>query len=430
VFGGLTVLAVHGEPGAAASGIVHDHRTRTYTAVLAVRGHSFALLGPGEKERRVGGWATVLASLARERSVVHRVQWVASALPDDGRAVRGYLTGRAVLPESSPARRSYAGLLAGAGASTCRHETFLAVQVCAGGPSARAVRAAGGGDAGACAVLLREVATLRRLLGDADVLVEGLLGPRAVASVIRRSGEAGPLVAGRSLGDGVGGDADWEDGAEAVGSGGGAGVGPGGGVRAEEGGGDPLGGRDCASATGARHRCPPCVVGWPWPMATDVEWGCLRTDATWHATYWIAEWPRVDVGPDFLGPLLLGPVRRSVAVVMEPLSPSRAVRQVEQARTADLADSELRRRGGFLSTARRAREEALVARREEELADGHASFRFAGYVTVTAPTKELLTEACEATEHSAGQSRLELRRLFGDQERAFTCTLPLCRGLS
>ena len=58
---------------------------------------------------------------------------------------------------------------------------------------------------------------------------------------------------------------------------------------------------------------------------------------------------------------------------MEPVSPSRAVRAVEQARTADLADSELRRRGGFLSTARRAREAELVVRREAELADGHAS---------------------------------------------------------
>jgi len=157
-------------------------------------------------------------------------------------------------------------------------------------------------------------------------------------------------------------------------------------------------------------------------MATDVEWDRVRTDANWHATYWIAEWPRVDVGPDFLAPLLLGPLRRSVGVVMEPMSPSRAIRAVEQARTADIADSELRRRGGFLSTARRAR--------EGELADGHGSYRFSGYVTVTAPNATQLQEWCETTEHAAGQARLELRRLFGDQERALLCTLPLCRGLS
>jgi hypothetical protein len=103
---------------------------------------------------------------------------------------------------------------------------------------------------------------------------------------------------------------------------------------------------------------------------------------------------------------------------------------VEQARTADIADSELRRRGGFLSTARRAREAELVVRRESELADGHGSYRFSGYVTVTAPNPSQLEEWCEMTEHAAGQARLELRRLFGDQERALLCTLPLCRGLS
>jgi len=156
----------------------------------------------------------------------------------------------------------------------------------------------------------------------------------------------------------------------------------------------------------------------------------VRTDRVWHATYWIAEWPRIDVGPDFLAPLLLGPVRRCVSVVMEPISPSRATRQVEQARTADIADSELRRRGGFLSTARRAREAEIVVRREAELADGHASFRFSGYVTVSAGGAEALDEACQVTEQAAGQAHLELRRLYGDQGRALTCTLPLCRGLS
>jgi hypothetical protein len=414
VFGGLNVLGIPTGPGGITGGVLHDPRTRTYTAVLALRGHSFALLGSDDKARQVAGWAGVLSSLARERSVVHRVQWIASALPDDGQAVRGYLSRRAVLPEDSPGRRSYDSLVAGAGATTCRHEVLLAVQVRAGGSSARAVRAAGGGDAGACAVLLREVATLRRLLGDADVVVERTLGPRALASVIRRSGEPRPAAV-RSR---------WEAAEDGLGWEGGTDLGE-----------TPVEDHALAPARAGDGRCigprcPPCAVGVPWPMAVDVEWGCLRTDGTWHATYWIAEWPRVDVGPDFLGPLLLGPVRRSLAVVMEPLSPSRAVRQVEQARTADLADSELRRRGGFLSTARRAREEALVHRREEELADGHASFRFSGYVTVTAPTRELLIGACEATEQAAGQCRLELRRLYGDQERAFTCTLPLGRGLA
>jgi hypothetical protein len=370
---------------------VVDRRARTYTAVLALRGHSFALLDPADKERRVAGWAGVLASLARQGSAVHRVQWLATTVPDDGRAVRAHLAERAELDEEAAARRSYTRLLDGAGASTCRHEAHLAVQVSGVGQRGRALRATGGGDAGGCAAVLREADALRRLLSEADALVEGILGPRQLAELLRRSTEPGPRASCAADGD-QSSDAGRQDGpAEA----------------------------------------PPQVGhGGPWPMALEAQWGSLRTDGSWHATYWIAEWPRVDVGPDFLAPLLRAPSRRTVSVVMEPLSPDLAVRQAEQARTADLADSELRRRGGFLPTARRAREEALVTRREEELADGHASLRFSGYVTVTAASPALLEDACEETEQAAGQCRLELRRLFGDQDRGFATSLPLCRGLS
>jgi hypothetical protein len=383
-FGGLVVLGADAGPGSGDTevGVVHDTRAGTFTGVLALEGHSFALLGSDEKERRVAGWAGVLAALAREGSSVHRIQWLAVAHPDDGRAVHSYLADRAVEPNASAAHASYAELLDEAGADTSRHAVLAAVQV---HPGKAAYRSSPRGDA-SVSVLLRELENVRRLVTDADISCLGVLDPAALAATIRALGQTDPPAV-------LDTDASRRE---------------------------PPGLRTC----------PPCLVGAPWPMATEVEWDRVRTDGNWHATYWIAEWPRVDVGPDFLAPLLLGPLRRSVGVVMEPISPSRAIRAVEQARTADIADSELRRRGGFLSTARRAREAELVVRRESELADGHGSYRFSGYVTVTAPSASQLEEWCEMTEHAAGQARLELRRLFGDQERALLCTLPLCRGLS
>jgi hypothetical protein len=166
-------------------------------------------------------------------------------------------------------------------------------------------------------------------------------------------------------------------------------------------------------------------------MGVEVEWHRVRTDEVWHATYWIAEWPRTDVGPDFLAPLLLSSdVRRTVSVVMEPRAPIEAARKVEQARTADIADAELRRRGGFLATARRRREEEVLSDVEAELADGHAPYRFSGYVTVSADGPDALDEACGRVEHAAGRAGLELRRCYGDQAHTFACTLPLGRGLS
>ena len=82
-----------------------------------------------------------------------------------------------------------------------------------------------------------------------------------------------------------------------------------------------------------------------------------------------------------------------------------------------------------MSTARHARESEVLARREAELAEGHASFRFSGYVTVSAPSDGELATAVDSVQHAAGQSRLVLRRLYGDQASAYSCTLPLCRGL-
>jgi hypothetical protein len=65
-----------------------------------------------------------------------------------------------------------------------------------------------------------------------------------------------------------------------------------------------------------------------------------------------------------------------------------------------------------------------------ELADGHAQYRFSGYVTVTAGTLEELQNARAALEQVAGQARLELRLLYGEQDVAFACSLPIGRGLS
>ena len=48
--------------------MVIDGRARTATAALAVRGHSFALLGSGDQDGQIAAWARVLSSLAREGS--------------------------------------------------------------------------------------------------------------------------------------------------------------------------------------------------------------------------------------------------------------------------------------------------------------------------------------------------------------------------
>jgi hypothetical protein len=169
--------------------------------------------------------------------------------------------------------------------------------------------------------------------------------------------------------------------------------------------------------------------GWPWPFGVEESWSSIRTDGTCHAVYWIAEWPRGDVGGGFLLPLLLeGGLRRTIAVTMAPVSPLRAARRAEHDRTSGAADAELRRRHGFAVTARTRHEHEATARREIELAEGHAAFRFTGYLAVTADDEDGLATSCGHLEQVAAQAQLELHRMYGAQEEAYTCTLPTGRG--
>jgi len=388
VFGGLSLESVPLGPGSSGRelGVVIDGPSRTATAVLSVRGHSFALLGPSDQDARIATWARVLSALAREGSEVHRIQWIESCLPDDGRSVRDHCARHAVLGGDTPAGRSYRALVDESSPVTRRHRVLLGLSIHTA-RSSRSIRAAGRGMAGVGAVLTREVLALHRALDGADIEVDGVLGPRALARAVGEAyAPAGP-------------------GTDPV---------------------APAGPDDRTRSDGADRSGPP----WPWPMAVEPHWDAVHTDATWHATYWIAEWPRVEVTPDFLGPILFSSLRRSVVLTMEPVDPTRAARQVAQARTADIADGELRRRGGFLVTARHSRQQAGVEERDTELADGHAQYRFSGYVTVTADTRSELTAARLAVEQAAGQARVELRLLFGEQDLAFSCSLPLGRGLS
>jgi hypothetical protein len=376
---GVSILS-HPLPGSDFSiGVAKDSRTGTYTGILAVRGRSFALLDGPDKARRLASWAGILAGLVREGGVVRRLQWVERTVPDPGDEIGNYLKENLGVPLDSLIARSYLEVVDEAGPVTQQHETFVCLQINAG-RSARAVKAAGGGDRGASEILRRELMALSAKLVAAEISVEGALTPRLLARALRTGFDPG-----------------------------------------------------CRQILARMARDPERAgtsIANAGPMATETSWSTYRTEDAWHATYWIAEWPRVDADPDFLAPLLLRTERmRTVSLTMEPISPLRAIRSVESARTSAAADEELRNRAGFVTTSRRSREQEALASHERDLSDGHAFYRFAGFVTVTADDPEELERACGEIEEAAGRSFLDLRRLRGEQDVAFTYTLPLCRGL-
>lgn len=165
------------------------------------------------------------------------------------------------------------------------------------------------------------------------------------------------------------------------------------------------------------------------PVGVERRWSSLHTDSTWHATYWVSEWPRGEVGAGVLIPLLLGGgPQLTVAVTMAPLPPLDARRRAERERTSGAADADLRRRHGFALTARARAEQTVRLQRETELAEGHAAYLYSGYVSVRAAERETLEHRCSEVEQSAALAQLELRRLYGAQEEGWLCTLPLGRG--
>jgi hypothetical protein len=121
---------------------------------------------------------------------------------------------------------------------------------------------------------------------------------------------------------------------------------------------------------------------------------------------------------------------RTVSIVVEPIAPERSRRAAEAAVTSDEADDVRRESKGFRLTAKQRRQRQATERREEELADGHEELRYAGYVTVSARSKEALLDSCAEVEQAARQSRLELTPCWGEQDVAFAqSALPIGRGL-
>jgi hypothetical protein len=55
--------------------------------------------------------------------------------------------------------------------------------------------------------------------------------------------------------------------------------------------------------------------------------------------------------------------------------------------------------------------------------------RFASFVTVSACDVEEFERPDGEIEHAGQLARLGFQRMYGEQDAAFTSTLPLCRGL-
>lgn len=377
---GLQMLEV--PYGSDCVGVLRDRSAGTYTAALAVRAGAFSLLDAAEQERKLDGWGSVLAGLAREGSPVRRLQWIERTLPAQGDELASYFQSQRdrAVPLDSGLVASYIELVESAAPVTREHEILLALQIDER-RGAREMRRLGGGVEAACALLLREAESLAEQLSVAEVTVFGVLRPRRYAETIR---DAFDPYGRQSRGRAAVGDPE-------------------------------------------REGIDPALMG---PVAAQETWSGYRTDSAHHITAWISDWPRTDVGPAFLTPLLMQTTAlRTVAVCIEPVPHLKAIRKAEAARTAEVAEELQRERQGFMTSARLRRRQQAAARREEELADGHAEMRFTGFVGFDGRSDAEAERHFGEGEHAAALAHLGLQRLYGEQAAAFCNLLPLCWGL-
>jgi hypothetical protein len=361
--------------------LVRDRHDRTVSASVPVQGREFSLIERADQERIVQQWGDALAGFCVERGSVVRArvtEWSAPAGVADNES---FVAEHGADPVRSPARRAYDELLAEAGPMAVRHEALITVTV-----DPRRVRSRKGADdaeATASEVLLEELRLLTVRLEAAGLAVGAPLSVGQTAEVLRT--RLDPRAAGRLT-------------------------------------------ARSASLAQLAGVVSPYSSG---PLATAAEWTEVRVDGSCHRAYWIAEWPRLDVGPNWLEPLLLhaGGVR-TFAVHYEPVPPSRSQRRVDRDSTRLAADEEQRSRAGFRIGARHRRAQSAVLEREAELVAGYAELEYAGFVVVSASDSETLARSCAEYEQVAAQAGLELRALEGRHDLGLVCALPIGRGIA
>ena len=166
-------------------------------------------------------------------------------------------------------------------------------------------------------------------------------------------------------------------------------------------------------------------------MAVQEHWDYLRTDTCFHAVLWLTEWPRSQVYPTFLAPLILTPgIDRRLTLLYEPIPTVKAMKQVQHDKTeliSNAHDKAQTRAGREPGRRRRTHRHPAAGGRDQRRPRRHRLRRAAR--RQSGPTLDELTLAVGAIRQAAIQASCEARVLAGQQMQAFAAAaLPLTRG--
>jgi len=166
------------------------------------------------------------------------------------------------------------------------------------------------------------------------------------------------------------------------------------------------------------------------PASRLVGYDTVRTDGYVHRVGQIAAWPRIDVGTEWMYPLLATAVPGSVRTVsmhLEAVSTEQAFAEVRDARTTGGMAQRKRDEKGIITTEEEERRVDEARSRERELTRGFRQHRIAGLVMVSSPAEETAARAWRFAERKATECHLDLRELHARGHEGWAATLPLCR---
>jgi len=377
----LSGVEIHEHDGRAPGhplAIIHDRQNGTATGALRVSGREFALIDRLEQERLLAEWGDALAVFSKERGAVEAVRWFEWSAPADASAHLRW-SREVIGPRADPAIVDrYLSTVAHAGPMATRHETLVTVTVSGALGSGRRQRRGNGRTV--VDTLRDELRLLAGRLDAAGLAVDRPLTSADVAAVLRSRLDPFAIQHPNQ------------------------------------------GGSTLAQLVGI-------APGSAGPMATQTSWSSIQVDGAHHACFAITEWPRLDVPPNWMEPLLLhSGGTRTIAVHLEPVPPSRSQRQIDRDATRLVVDAEQRSRSGFRVGARHRRAESDVVARESEIVAGYAEFEYCGIIAVSAESADELERSCAEWEQMAAHAGLQLRRLNGQHDAAFACTLPVGIG--
>jgi hypothetical protein len=370
-------------------GLLFDRRERTLCAVLQVRLRAFGLLGDGDQERRLAAFGELQNDLARDGSQVQRIMLIKRTVPRKTNELVTYLREHCRERIGSASVRAMFEVIDTGAELAQEHELFFVVQVPAVRMSRSARRRLSQAEqrdrAGMEAA--EQLEMVARHLEAADIAiksVDGALTPRALARMVKDSFD--PF--GRLLRD-------------------------------------------------RRDLLTPETAGLDpahaWPFSTHEFRDRYRADSADHIVWHVQEWPKVPVSAGFLQPLTLRPNLpvNTIAIVMEPIPTQQAMREAERRRVSDESAAQTRAKMRQIETSEHRARAEQGDREEREIAAGYSSWRWEAYICASMPAgdEDAIDHAVGQIESACTRSFLLPTRLYGEQERGFTWSLPVCRGL-